>query len=162
MMRMRRPDCKQQSDIDCEKLVNYYNSIGHTSRIATSDEDQQDKFDFIVDGMKIDLKRYSHLYCEIDKLQNPLNEADCVLMIVNNDVSHAYSIKKTALIRICAEYVKPLSQLKFDEIPILNESKNPNVAYHYGSDSGDRLADFTIDMFDKNDYKVVDLSKILS
>lgn len=159
---MNDPKGKSQSDIDCQKIVAYALAHGHTARLATEDEDEKLKFDYIIDGHKIDLKRFGSMYCEIDKLQNPRNEAEFILMIVGGDTRNAYKFRKDALVRICAKYIKPLPSLDFDETPILNECKNENVKYRIGPKSGDLLADFTLDMLQKDDYEIVDLSKILS
>lgn len=162
MVKMNNPNGKSQSDIDCPKIVAHALAHGHTARLASEQEDEKSKFDYIEDGHKIDLKRFSSLYCEIDKLQNPKNEAEFILMVVDNDLKNAYKFRKDSLIRICAHYIKPLSLLDFDEVPILNECKHKNVKYRIGPESGDLLADFTLDMLHKDDYEIVDLSKILS
>lgn len=86
------------------------------------------------------------------------NEADRVWMIVNNDIHRAYSIKKQALIDICAEFLNPYDMNDIDAVLVPNpKRKVSDNAYRFGKESGDKLADFDINMLSRSDYKVVDM-----
>lgn len=150
-------DGKAIADEDALKTAAYYNSIGIEARVATEHEDKEKKFDLVVDGVKFDLKRLNKLYCEISKLQLPENEADRVWIILNNDIHKTYSIKKQALVDICAEFLNPNELKDIDVVPEANPLRNERVTYAPGISCGDKLAYFDMSMLSRDDYKVVDM-----
>jgi len=132
-------------------------SKGIDARMSTIDEDKYKKFDLVVDGVKIDLKRINGLYCEIAKLQLKENEAEKIWIISDDDIHQSYFIKKEALVRICAEFLNPEDLNDIDAIPIANPDRNLDVCYRRGPSAGDKLATFRIDMLNEDEYEVIDM-----
>lgn len=153
---------KTQSDIDCAAICNYYNSHGCICHVASEAEDTLKKFDFMINGVKIDLKRYHCFYCEIDKLLKFENESSWIWYIIGGDLQHSCLVKREALVRTCAERIHDFHPNDMDSILEWRDNldKNPNVTYGYGH-HGDKLAYFKLSMLDESDYKIIDLRNVL-
>ena len=154
---MYNDDGKKQADLDAELTVKHFLENGIEARVSTEDEDKIKHFDIVVDGKKIDLKRFNDFYCEITKLQNPQNEADQIWMIVNDEIHKTYLIDRKALVRVCAEILNPFELVDPDSWPIVNKEKDNNVTYKIGKSCGDKLAYFNLEMLREEDYEVIDM-----
>lgn len=83
--------------------------------------------------------------------------ADFLIIILNDDIHHAFKIKKDALLRICSEFSPDFDPNDIDSIPVINPNKNNYVTYKLGKCDNDKLAYFNINMLNKDEYSIIDM-----
>lgn len=130
------------SKVNDKLIIDFYSGLYPDAKLADFDEDTKGKYDITMDGKRIDTKYFSSLYYEVDKHSH--SDATHLWYILNGtDKTETYLIEKNALNDLCND--------------IDNDSP---VTFRTGKCSGQRLADFTIDMLDPSCYEIIDLSEL--